>query len=485
MAESFYFYDLETSGLDPRVDRVMQFAGQRTDRNFKPIGRPSNILVELADDTLPSPGAIMVTGITPQATKQDGMSEREFCDFIMNEIATPGTTIIGYNSVRFDDEFIRHTLWRNFYDPYEWQWKDKRSRWDLLDVVRMTRALRPEGIEWPVTSDGRSTNRLELMTKCNNISHEHAHDALADVVALIEVSKLIKAKQPQLFDYLYNMRDKRAVQKLVNLKAPQPFVYASGRYSSQFEKTTVAYPIAEGKNKTILVFDLRYDVEDLLAAEKDGTYIEKYGSFWQKENPKKARIDFSPIVKPFQFNHCPAVAPLGVLEKDNGWEKIQLTREEVERHLENLRKHPEFIKRVKKIINDKPAYPKAIDAESALYDGFIDNRDMMLCSTVRRNGTEELSNYHPPFSDERLAELLLHYKAKNYPDSLAADEVEMWEKYRRERLARQETKFIAEMEKIQKDLANNKAFGSKTVEECSYLAEELMLWYQSLRGADY
>lgn len=485
MAESFYFYDLETSGLDPRVDRVMQFAGQRTDKNFKPIGKPSNILVELADDTLPSPGAIMVTGITPQSTKQDGMSEREFCDFIMNEIATPGTTIIGYNSVRFDDEFIRHTLWRNFYDPYEWQWKDKRSRWDLLDVVRMTRALRPEGIEWPVTSDGRSTNRLELMTKCNNISHEHAHDALADVVALIEVSKLIKAKQPQLFDYLYSMRDKRAVQKLVSLKAPQPFVYASGRYSSQFEKTTVAYPIAEGKNKTILVFDLRYDVEDLLAAEKDGTYIEKYGNFWQKENPKKARIDFSPIVKPFQFNHCPAVAPLGVLEKDNGWEKIQLTREEVERHLENLRKHPEFIKRVKKIINDKPAYPKAIDAESALYDGFIDNRDMMLCSTVRRNGTEELSNYHPPFSDERLAELLLHYKAKNYPDSLAADEVEMWEKYRRERLARQETKFIAEMEKIQKDLANNKAFGSKTVEECSYLAEELMLWYQSLQGADY
>lgn len=485
MAESFYFYDLETSGLDPRVDRVMQFAGQRTDKNFKPIGKPANILVELADDTLPSPGAIMVTGIAPQATKQDGMSEREFCDFIMNEIATPGTTIVGYNSVRFDDEFIRHTLWRNFYDPYEWQWKDKRSRWDLLDVVRMTRALRPEGIEWPVTPEGRSTNRLELMTKCNNISHEHAHDALADVVALIEVSKLIKAKQPQLFDYLYGMRDKRAVQKLVNLKTPQPFVYASGRYSSQFEKTTVAYPIAEGKNKTILVFDLRYDVEDLLAAEKDGTYIEKYGNFWQKENPKKAKIDFSPIVKTFQFNHCPAVAPLGVLEKDNGWEKIQLTREKVEQHLANLRKHPEFIRRVKKIVNDKPAYPKAIDAESALYDGFVDKQDIILCSTVRRNGTEELSNYHPPFTDERLTELLLHYKAKNYPDSLAADEVEMWEKYRRERLARQETKFIAEMEKIRKDLANNKTFGTKTVEECSYLADELMLWYQSLQGADY
>lgn len=140
MRESFYFYDLETSGLNPRTDRIMQFAGQCTDAEFNPIGEPANILVELSDDTLPSPGAIMVTGITPQSTKQDGMSEREFCEFFIHEVATPGTTILGYNSVRFDDEFIRATLWRNFYDAYEWQWKDGRSRWDMLDVVRLTRA---------------------------------------------------------------------------------------------------------------------------------------------------------------------------------------------------------------------------------------------------------------------------------------------------------------------------------------------------------
>ena len=160
MRQSFYFYDLETSGLNARTDRIMQFAGQRTDLNLRPLGEPTNLLVQLPQDTLPSPGAIMVTGITPQATLAGGITEREFCDFLINEVATPGTTIMGYNSVRFDDEFIRHTLWRNFYDPYEWQWKDGRSRWDLLDVVRLTRALRPEGIKWPVTEDGYSTNRL-------------------------------------------------------------------------------------------------------------------------------------------------------------------------------------------------------------------------------------------------------------------------------------------------------------------------------------
>ena len=145
MEQSFFFYDLETSGLSPRVDRIMQFAGQRTNMNLEPIGEPVNLLIKLADDTLPSPYAIMVTGITPQSTQLDGLTEAEFCKYVLEEIFTPGTIAVGYNSVRFDDEHMRYCFWRNFRDPYEWQWKDERSKWDLLDVVRMTRALRPEG----------------------------------------------------------------------------------------------------------------------------------------------------------------------------------------------------------------------------------------------------------------------------------------------------------------------------------------------------
>lgn len=485
MRESFYFYDLETSGLNPRTDRIMQFAGQRTDADFNPIGEPANILVELSDDTLPSPSAIMVTGITPQSTRQNGLTEREFCQFFINEVATPGTTILGYNSVRFDDEFIRATLWRNFHDAYEWQWKDGRSRWDMLDVVRLTRALRPEGIKWPLTSDGKATNRLELLTKLNGISHEHAHDALADVVALIEVTKLIKQKQPQLFNYLYNLRNKRAVQHLVNLQKPQPFVYASGRYASEFNKTSVAFPIATAKNDNILVFDLRHNLDEVLQAEQDGSYIEKYGSHWQKANPKKAKIDFCPIVKTLQYNHCPAVAPISVLEKDDGWDKIKLTKEQVNAGLQSLQKHPEFIERVQKIAESRPEFPPAVDPESALYDGFMDDRDRKLCEVVRNNGAQDLSDFHPSFNDERLPDLLLHYKAKNYPESLAADEVEQWESYRLARLGRQAPKFMAELTTIQKDLANDKPWAGKSVEDCAYLVEELMLWYESLQPSDY
>ena len=482
MRKTFYFYDLETSGLNPRSDRIMQFAGQRTDEHFQPLGEPDNLLIELAEDTLPSPSAIMVTGITPQATRTDGISEREFCRFFIEEIATPGTTIMGYNSVRFDDEFMRNTLWRNFYDPYEWQWKDGRSRWDLLDVVRMTRALRPEGIEWPVTDDGHSTNRLELITKLNGISHEHAHDALADVVALIEVTKLIHEKQPQLFDFLYNMRGKRDVMELVNLDHPQPFVYASGRYSSEHEKTTVAYPMAPAENGNILVFDLRYNLDELLEQEQQSqqTPPEKGRSFHELEPWEK---HFFPIVKKLQYNHCPAVAPLGVLNKEDGWQKLGLTQSQIEQNLESLRRHPEFVERMTQI--KRPDYPPSSDAESALYDGFLNDQDRLLCMTVRNNGAEDLADYHPPFNDERLPELLLHYKAKNYPSSLTEAEMAQWEEYRAQRLERQAEGFLKDLGRIQGMLSRDVAFGGKSVEDCAYLAEELLLWYESLQPHDY
>ena len=248
MEKTFFFYDLETSGRFPSKDRIMQFAGQRADMNLDLVGDPVNILVKLPNDTLPSPIAISITGITPQST-QSGLSEADFCGYVTREIFTQNTIAVGYNSIRFDDEFMRYCFWRNFYDPYEWQWKDGREKWDLLDVVRLTRALRPEGINWPIDKNGKATNRLELLTKANSISHESAHDALSDVIALINVTRLIKEKQPKIFDFLLKIRNKNEVLKYVDINNPRPFVYTSGRYKSEFNKTTVAYPLTVSLKK--------------------------------------------------------------------------------------------------------------------------------------------------------------------------------------------------------------------------------------------
>lgn len=446
MNQTFFFYDLETSGLSPKTDRIMQFAGQRTTMGLEPIGEPINILIKLANDTLPSPDAIMVTGITPQSTQQDGLTEAEFCKYVTNEIFTPGTVACGYNSVRFDDEHMRYCFWRNFYDPYEWQWSDGRSRWDMLDVVRMTRALRPEGINWPI-KDGKATNRLELITKENGISHENAHDALADVNALIDVTRLIRDKQPQLYNYLFKMREKKAVQQLVNLQNPTPFVYSCGQYSSANEKTTVAFPIAPAKNGNVLVFDLRHNLDELL----------------EQEEPK-----FYPIVKELKYNHCPAVAPLGVLEQGDGWKKIGLDKETVEKNLKALLAHPDFIERMRSENEERAEFPPAPDNESALYDGFLDAPDKTKCLAVASASANELADFHPDFNDPRLPDLLLHYKARNYENSLTEDEHAAWEKYRVERIKAQANHYIKRIQELAETGAD------------SFLLEELQLWYQSL-----
>lgn len=492
MRPNYFFYDLETSGLNPREDRIMQFAGIRTDLDFQPIGDPVNLLVQLTNDTLPSPGAIMVTGITPQTCQQDGISERDFCKFIVEEMAAPNTIIMGYNSIRFDDEFMRSILWRNFYDPYAWQWQDGRSRWDLLDVIRLTRALRPEGIEWPFSEDGRATNRLELITKLNGISHEHAHDALSDVEALIAVTKLVHDKQPQLFDYLFKLKDKRQVKKLVNLEDPRPFVYASGRYPAEFEKTTVAYPIAMADNERVLVYDLRYNLEDVLKIEGENQALSKNKS--KKTEHRKLdvnkpfyRENFFPIVKPLAYNRCPAVAPISVLEKANGWEKIGLTKPQVEANLASLKAHPEFVERVTAYAGKHPAeYGKPVDAESAIYSGFVkDNTDKNNCAAVRAAEAADLRKFQPTFNDQRLPELFLHYKAKFFPTVLDEDEAQEWEKYRTKRLDRQATKFIDEMGRIEVALGKGETFGGHSADDCKYLLEELSLWYQSLLPEDW
>ena len=440
--KTFFFYDLETSGLDPRSDRIMQFAGQRTDMNLEPIGEPVNILVKMTEDALPSPQAISVTKITPQKTLEEGMSEAEFCRYILENIFVPNTVAVGFNSVRFDDEFMRAIFWRNFQEPYEFEWKDGRGRWDILDLVRLTRAIRPEGIEWPVREDGVATNRLELITELNGVKHEHAHDALSDVYATIAVAKLIKEKQPKLFEYLYNMREKNAVKKLVNLEEKKPFLYASGRYAAEFNKTTVAFPLTSGRNGNVLVFDLRYNLEEILDKES-----------------------YFPIVKELCFNKCPAVAPVGVLE-GGGWEKIGLSLEKVTENMKILVKHPEFAEKMRSEYEKRAEFPPAIEPEAALFDGFLNDTDRIKVMAVRNANGENLADFHPDFQDERLEGLLLHYKGRNYPRSLDEAEMEKWEEYRKARIERQVPKFLKELEEVYKKDA--------------FIAEELKLYLEAM-----
>ncbi len=473
---TFFFYDLETSGFSPRDQRIMQFAGQRTDLDLNPIGEPYNILIKLTEDILPEPDAVLLTGITPQMTLTDGISEAAFLRIFHEEIAAPETIFVGYNTIRFDDEFMRFLHYRNYYDAYEWHWADKRGRWDMLDVVRMTRALRPEGITWPFDSSGKPSNRLELLTSVNKLSHEHAHDALSDVNATIAIAKLIQDRQPKLFKHLLSMRTKKAVETLVN--SMQPFVYTSGKYEAQYEKTTVATAVCEDQHGSgSVVFDLRYDPSKYLSLSP-----KEIAAQWKhfcKERPcPHPRIP----LKTLQFNRCPAVAPLGVLNDENQ-ERLKLDLVTIQKHHKVIRNNPEFCTKVRQAVDllDKEQQMRlmqdVIEVDARLYDNFVGPKDKLAMRLVRSASEAELADIDVTFEDDRLEALLTLYKARNNPISLSDEERAEWERFKERRLlggkaASRAAKYFERLAQL--------AERSDLTDAQRYILEELQLYGQSV-----
>lgn len=476
MSASFFFYDLETSGLGASQSRIMQFAGRRTDMELNPIGEPFNLLIKLTPDVLPDPDAVLVTGITPQSTIAEGITEAEFLRIFTDEIATPDTIFMGFNTVRFDDEFMRCLHYRNFYDPYEWQWQDNRSKWDLLDVVRMTRALKPEGIEWPFDVHGKPTNRLELLTALNKLDHAHAHDALSDVDATIAVARLIRNKQEKLFEYLLNLRHKNKVSDVVN--SGQPFVYTSGKYAGEFQKTTVAYTICEHPSGqgSAFVYDLRHDPLQY----KDAT-PEQLAELWKwKKDAEEPRLP----VKTLKYNRCPAVAPIGALHDEKTRERLGIDMKVVEHHLAVLKSMDDLEARLCKawkILEEGRDQTRLVnteqDVDACMYEGFYAPQDKQAMSVVRAADPAELGNLDLKFKDQRLPALLPLYKARNYPKLLTSEERQTWERFCEQKLLAGGTqskmaKFFARLQDISNEANLN--------DHQRYLLEELRLYAESI-----
>ena len=478
MSASFFFYDLETTGIRSHECRIMQFAGQRTGMDLNPIGEPFNVLVRLAPDVLPDPEAVLLTGITPQMTLSDGVSEVEFLKIFNEQVALPETIFVGYNSVRFDDEFIRCTQYRNFYDPYEWHWGDHRSRWDLLDLVRMTRALRPEGITWPFDDKGVPTNRLELITKLNGLDHAQAHDALSDVSATIAVARLIRAKQPKLFDWLLSHRGKKEIKQF--LRDNPTFVYTSGKFSNEFLKTAVVQTLSIGDDQHgAIVYDLRHDPRPFASLSP-----EELVARWQYTKD----IDAPPRLpaKTLKYNRCPAICPTGLISDPAVQERLGVTVEQIAANKAALKALPnlrENIIRAQELMDAERAAADAEqtpDVDEQVHSGLLDDHDRNLLRAVRAAAPEDTMNFADSFHDARMRELLKRYKARNYPESLTSDERAEWDAHVQRRLFDGgDQSRLADYFKTLAACAKDPKYKDK-----QFLLEELQLYGQSVMPAE-
>ncbi|HID49734.1 MAG TPA: exodeoxyribonuclease I [Chromatiales bacterium] len=437
---TLYWHDYETFGVDPMRDRPVQFAGIRTDEDLNIIGEPLNILAWPAPDTLPHPISSVITGITPQRARQQGMPETEFIGCILEQLSRPGTCGVGYNSLRFDDEVTRNTLYRNLYDPYGREWQNGNSRWDIIDLVRACRDLRPEGIVWPQREDAaRSSFKLEELTLANGIIHEQAHDALSDVYATIALAKLIKEKQPKLYDFLYRLRRKNEVLKYIDVKEMTPILHTSGMYGSDHGNTRLVAPLAAhptNKN-SVIVFDLAQDPRMLLDLGANTLRERLYTS--SGDLPEGVE---RPALKQLLINKCPVIAPTSTLSGEAARRlNIDLVTGMRNRKI-LLAARKEIEQKIARIFAPREFEP-VTDPDLMIYSGgFFGDQDRALMNKIHTTDPAQLGSQTWSFVDQRLPEMLFRYRARNYPDTLNADEQARWLEHCRARLIEGESGFL-------------------------------------------
>lgn len=429
MTSSIFWYDYETTGINPRNDRALQVAGIRTDAELNEIAAPINLYCQPSEDILPHPAACLITGITPERLADHGLSEADFMTRVHAELSAPGTCGAGYNTLRFDDEVTRYSLYRNFFDPYAREWQGGNSRWDLIDVVRTAYALRPEGIIWP-EEDGRVTLKLERLTAANGIDHGQAHDALSDVRATIALARLIRDKQPKLYDYLFQLRSKQRVQDQIRLM--QPLVHISGRFSAARSYLGVVLPLAwHPRNRNaLIVCDLHLDPAPLLEQDADTLRQRLY-----TRREELAEGELPVPLKLLHINRCPVVAPLKVLRPEDQ-QRLQLDMAHCQRCAQRLTDGQELWQDKLKAVYGREDFTPSEDPEQQLYDGFLGDRDRRLCEQVRTAEPEQLARDAWPFEDERLPELLFRYRARNFAETLTVEEQQRWHAFCQARLSK-------------------------------------------------
>ena len=434
---TFLWHDYETFGLNTRRDRPAQFAGIRTDAELNEVGEPLMIYCQPANDYLPDPASCLITGITPQHCLRHGLPEHAFAAQIEQVLALPGTIGVGYNTIRFDDEVTRFMFWRNLVDPYGREWQNDCGRWDLLDVVRMAYALRPEGIAWPIKEDGshagKPSFKLEDLARANGLLHEAAHDALSDVRATIGLARLIRTAQPKLFDFALSLHKKDRVAAELGLPATlqtaKPFLHVSGMFPSERGCLAVMWPLAThptNKNE-LLAWDLAHDPGELPlldVATLRQRLFSKSADLPEgvKRLPlKSVHVNKSPMVVRTLQTLTPEMAAKWGIDME-----AALRHAEIAANLPDMSAlWPEVFQRPKEA---------APDVDEDLYGGFIGNADRRRLNQLRGLSAAELAHSRTGFDDDRLEELLFRYRARNFAETLTPEEAGRWEAHRAARL---------------------------------------------------
>lgn len=470
MPESLYWYDFETTGTDLVLDRPLQFAGIRTDLELQEIDEPQNFFCQPGNDCLPDPEAMLVTGIRMSAVRKSGLSERDFADRVLRDFSKPQTCVAGFNNLRFDDEFTRQMLYRNFHDPYAREWRSGNSRWDVIDLFRAACALRPDGFNWPRRDRDLPSFRLEHLARANGLDYQDAHDALADVRATIEITRRLKQAQPRLYKFMFSLRDKGFVLRQLYPLGKKPVVHVSGRFPAARGCTGIVLPLCQHpvNNNGIVVFDLSQSPDSLIAAgpvELARLIFSAPAELSEEER----RI----ALKVIHINRSPFVAPLNSLD-EQAQARLGLDLAEAERRAERLMKTPGLVEKIQEAFTANQFEPHD-DPDFQLYQGgFFSDTDRAVMDELRSSPPGALAGFADRFQDDRLPEMLFRFRARNHPGTLNSEEMNRWQQFRARRLGDRLPQSGDRIVELMRDADKNKDQGT------SELLHDLRAYYTLL-----
>jgi exodeoxyribonuclease-1 len=345
-------------------------------------------------------------------------------------MSVPGTCVVGYNSIRFDDELTRHGLWRNFFPPYDREWRNGGSRWDLIDPIRAAYALRPQGLDWPTRDDGAPSFRLEHLTAANGIAHAGAHDALVDVRATLALARKLRTAQPKLWQFLLTHRDKRSAARLLDLAKPSMVLHTSTRFPAERGCTTLVTPLAAHPSSPqgVIVFDLMADPAPLLDLDVD----DLRDRIFVPRADLPEGIERVPL-KTVHLNRCPVLAPASTLAGVD-LDRIRLDPARCTRHFERLAEYRGLLAAKLALVFSSERDFAGADPEVDLYGGLPPESDLALLPKIRRAAGDELAAFDARLRDPRYRELLFRYRARHHPEHLDGAEQERFRTWVRGRL---------------------------------------------------
>lgn len=484
---TFFIYDYETFGLNPSSDRPAQFAGIRVNHALCPIEKKF-LFCQIPNDYLPDPESVLITGITPQYTLKYGLKESEFAHHISKIFNVPNTCIMGYNNVRFDDEFSRHIFYRNFIDPYLWSYNNGNSRWDILPVIKAFYVLCPNKIKWPINKKNKISFKLNDLTYANSIRHPNAHDAMSDVLATLEIMKLLHKKEPELFHFLYNYRTKNQIKKIIKFDLIYPLIFISNNINNtcnNFIKLLLPISWHPTNCNVLITYDLDGIFDNLSELNINELYhnlisnIENIQDLFKKIPLQLIKLNSCPILIPinlikkyFSLNYC---NPELILWYKNTTKKINLIQQKIKcncirKKINMFYKTIEYyLKNQKKYLNNH--------VDNKLYNGFFNFQDQQIIKTIRKTSTAELSKIKINSNDIRLKSLLFFYKARNFPYSLDNNEQKKWIIYKN-KLIFNSKKYENYAETIEKLIFSHQK-NSKKIK----LLNNLKIYYQNFCNA--